>query len=104
LYLDPSAWLAFAPGREFALRDHYTTDLAPAAAVATIGKAETELDPDKRLELFRSLQRQLNASNGPYAFLFSTSNIVIASKNLTNLHPTAAGWRVDLATLGAAGK
>ena len=100
-YPDPAAYVEWAPGGQYALRNRWTPGRAQATVLRSLEKARAERNPTKRLALYQAWQRAMNASNAPYVYLFSTGQVMLGNTKLTGLRPIGAGWKLDLAALGS---
>jgi peptide/nickel transport system substrate-binding protein len=97
-YPDPNDYLAFLPGATVGLRAGWAA--GSDQALETLGKtASSTASPAKRAGMFHQIQNTLNAS-GPIFPLIQPGQVVVSSKNLTNVPFNALYW-IDVAAVGS---
>lgn len=95
-YADAADYLAFAPGHLVGLRAGFTASVSPSI-VALANKAAVATG-SSRAAAYQQYQKAMNAG-GPFVPLMQTAQVLVATKNLTNLSENAL-WFVDLRNLG----
>lgn len=96
-YPDAADYLAFAPGHLVGLRAGFTPAVSPSIA-AVAAKAAVTTDPMARTAIYQKYQEEMDAQ-GPFVPLIQTAQVLVATKNLTNLAENAL-WFIDLRNLG----
>jgi peptide/nickel transport system substrate-binding protein len=99
--LDPSGFMAFAPGGQMAVYSHYTPDRAATSVVSLAAKLQVA-SGSKRISLMQQFQKAVNASNPPYVYLFDSSNVVVYSKTVKGVQVSPGQYILDLASLSPA--
>lgn len=99
--LDPSGFMAFAPGGQMAIYSHYTPDHATKKVISLASKLQVASGA-KRTALMAQFQNALDASNPPYVYLFDSANVVVFSKAVKGVQVSPAQYIIDLASLSPA--
>jgi peptide/nickel transport system substrate-binding protein len=99
--LDPSGFMAFAPGGQMAVYSHYTPDRA-AKSVVSLANKLLVASGAKRTALMEQFQDALAASNPPYVYLFDSANVVVYSRTVKGVAVSPSQYIVDLASLSPA--
>lgn len=99
--LDPSGFMAFAPGGQMAVYSHYTPDRAPKSVV-NLANRLLAASGAKRIALMQRFQKVLDASNPPYVYLFDSANVVVFSKKVKGVQVSPAQYILNLAALSPA--
>lgn len=96
-YIDPGNYVAFLPDRILGERARWTSENADPEILDLRDRAETEIDPDARVEVFHAIQDYL-MEKGPWApFLFSGAQAAYrADLEGYVYHPQ---WLLDVALL-----
>lgn len=87
------------PGGGTAEKAGWTEENADPEVVEAANKALAETDFDKQVAAVQEWER-LMKQHSPYITLAFNSGVVVASANLTGAEYTAAGWTVDIASIG----
>ena len=87
------------PGGSTAELAGWTEERADPATVAAGEKVLAALDPDEQVTELQEWQRLMNV-NAPYITLAYNSGVLVASPDLKDATYTAAGWTVDIASIG----
>ena len=97
-YPDPNDYLVFLPGRIAALRVGWKT--GADRSLEALGKKALQTTADRpRAQLFRQIQKKLNA-DGPFYPLLQPAQSIVASKNLTNAVLNFT-WLIDVRSVGS---
>jgi peptide/nickel transport system substrate-binding protein len=99
--LDPSGFMAFAPGGQMAVYSHYTANHAPKNVVSLANKLQVASGA-KRIALMTQFQNALDASNPPYVYLFDSANVIVYSKTVKGVQVSPGQYLIDLASLSPA--
>ena len=96
-YPDPNDYLVFLPGQLVAKRAGWLPGADPT--VEQMGQqAGSTADNPKRMTLYQSIQNRMNQL-GPFFPLIQPGQIVVGSKNLTNVEYNPS-WLLDVTTIG----
>ena len=97
-YPDPNDYLVFLPGQLVGLRAGWAAG-SDKKLEALGRKAGSTANPVVRGKLFQQIQTQLN-QRGPFYPLFQPGQVVVSSKNLTNVIYNAQ-FQIDLSVIGS---
>lgn len=99
-YIDPGNHLVFMPDRTLGLRVNWTDENADPALIELRDRAEVELDPAARVELFQSIQEWMQQS-GPWA-PFLQNGIQVAYRSGLQGEVYHSQWILDVTQLSYA--